>query len=53
MPSLEQNTPFWPFGYGVEIDFPEKCHVDISGDDQATVKHEDGPLAEPPAALDL
>jgi hypothetical protein len=27
--------------------------VDISGDGKATVKREDGPLAEPPGALDL
>ena len=28
-------------------------HLDISGDGKATVKREDGPLGEPPAALDL
>jgi hypothetical protein len=27
--------------------------VDISGDRKATVKREDGPWVEPPAALDL
>ena len=52
-----KETIFWflrtKSGVFVVIDFPEKCHVDISGDDQATVKREDGPLAEPPAALDL
>lgn len=31
----------------------KKFHVDISGDGWATVKREDGPWAEPPAALDL
>ena len=28
-------------------------HLDIWGDGKATVKREDGPLAEPPGALDL
>ena len=42
-----------PFCHGTVASGRLKFHVDIWGDGRATVKRKDGPLAEPPAALDL
>ena len=35
------------------MDFPDKVHADIWGIRSITVRREDGPWVEPPAALDL
>ena len=37
----------------VKDNSPEHGNLDTSSDNRATVKREDGPWVEPPAALDL
>ena len=40
----------WTFGV---MNLRKKFHVDIWGERKATVKREDGPMAEPPGALGM
>ena len=46
----EQNTYDVTRNYFIEgkPENPKEGHLDIWGDGRATIKHEDGPLAEPP-----
>ena len=48
--SAIKKAATWTFGV---MNLRKKFHVDILGDGRATVKREDGLLAEPPAVLDL